>query len=413
MRTCLPVRGASVLAVVATMMGAFACSGSPSQPGPLDDSSVLSRPQQPDATSPFPARAQSLHEAPIDTDYLEEELPEETELTAEDEEMLSEDAESAEVYEIDGDDLGSNSLEASDLDAHFLTINAATAGTSSTVKLSGVIFDKNRRTFRIAGVKVKAGRVQTTSDRKGVFTLRIRPGDVKLVFKKDGYKTATDTRRVTSAKTIKVYLTPMPAALSKLSLSDNDVQVGATVNGTVTLTNAAPSGGAKVLLSSTSSTVAKVQSASVTIPAGEKSAPFKVSADSAGTAVIKGTYKNASKTDQLTVIGPEKVVARFEYRAPDNECAIVKNSNEKPQIAGTCIFDASSSTAPADSTYSWDFGGGNTFPNRTSKTLTSVQLECGLPDGLFPRRVYLTVRSPANDTDTTSVLVTFSKAGPC
>ena len=115
------------------------------------------------------------------------------------------------------------------------------------------------------------------------------------------------TKVVTRSVKIEVFLTPASVALSKLTLSDSDVPVGTMVNATVTLTNAAPSGGAKVLLSSLQSTVAKVQSTSVTIPKGQKSASFQVRAESAGTAVIKGTY-NGSKTATLKVGGPVIVI---------------------------------------------------------------------------------------------------------
>ena len=158
--------------------------------------------------------------------------------------------------------------------------------------------------------------------------MNVSPGKKTIKFSKTGYTPKQIvTKFLTKATKLAdvVFLTPSSSvALSKLTLSDSEVPVGTMVNATVTLTNAAPSGGAKVLLSSLQSAVAKVQSTSVTIPKGQKSAQFQVRAESAGTAVIKGTYNNGSKTATLKVDGPVIIVPDKNDR---REAHILSNNN--------------------------------------------------------------------------------------
>ena len=97
--------------------------------------------------------------------------------------------------------------------------------------------------------------------------------------------------------------TPSPASLSAVSVSPSSVVGGNTTTGTITLTSAAPSGGALVSLSSANPSVAAVPS-SVTVAAGTSSVTFSVttSAVTANTAVtITATYAGVSRTTTLTV----------------------------------------------------------------------------------------------------------------
>ena len=208
--------------------------------------------------------------------------------------------------------------------------------------LSGIIRDKNRQTLTIAGVAVKAANVRATSNARGRFTLRVRPGNLTITFKKTGYKTATLKKRVTRATNISVSLTP----------------------------------------------------AKVTPPPPPPPPP----------------------PTQTTPPPPDKVVASFKYSP--NPCQIIADptnpsgSGATPLMA-TCTFDASDSIAPAGSTYTWVFPGGETY-TRTTKTFSGAKLPCGLPDGvLFQRTISLTVKSPGNDTDTKPMDVNFKKSGLC
>ncbi|HYU22324.1 MAG TPA: hypothetical protein VEM60_04215 [Candidatus Dormibacteraeota bacterium] len=97
---------------------------------------------------------------------------------------------------------------------------------------------------------------------------------------------------------------PPPATLSSLTLSPTSV-IGGTQSstGTVTLSGAAPAGGAQVALSSSNTAAATVPS-SVTVAAGATSATFTVStsAVAASTAVtISAAYGGVTRTASITV----------------------------------------------------------------------------------------------------------------
>jgi hypothetical protein len=97
--------------------------------------------------------------------------------------------------------------------------------------------------------------------------------------------------------------TTTTASLSAISVSPTSVVGGTTAQGTITLTDGAPSGGAVVTLSSANTSVVSVP-ASVTVVAGASSATFGVntSAVAANTGVtITATYGGVSRTATLTV----------------------------------------------------------------------------------------------------------------
>ncbi len=104
---------------------------------------------------------------------------------------------------------------------------------------------------------------------------------------------------------------PTPSAvLSSLTLNPTSVTGGAPVQGTVTLSGAAPSGGAVVMLTSSNGAVASVPP-SVTVAAGATSASFGVttSAVSTSTSVtISGTYNGTTRNAVLTVAPSVTVV---------------------------------------------------------------------------------------------------------
>ncbi|MCI0535199.1 MAG: hypothetical protein L0Z50_08220 [Verrucomicrobiales bacterium] len=96
---------------------------------------------------------------------------------------------------------------------------------------------------------------------------------------------------------------PPPASLSSLTLSPTSVTGGNTSQGTVTLSSAAPNGGALVTLSSSNPNAATVP-ASATVTAGATTANFAVSTlnVTASTAVtISGSYNTVTRTVTLTV----------------------------------------------------------------------------------------------------------------
>jgi hypothetical protein len=105
--------------------------------------------------------------------------------------------------------------------------------------------------------------------------------------------------------TLTVTPTPPPASLDTLTLSPASVTGGNTSQGTVTLTSAAPAGGAVVSLSS-SATAATVPP-SVTVAAGATSATFTVttgSVSAATAASISGSFGGTTRSATLTVNPP-------------------------------------------------------------------------------------------------------------
>jgi hypothetical protein len=99
-----------------------------------------------------------------------------------------------------------------------------------------------------------------------------------------------------------------PAALSAVSVSPTSVTGGDESTGTVTLTSAAPAGGAVVSLSSSDTGAAGVP-AGVTIAAGATGATFTVTTSSVGAATpvtITATYDGVTRTAALTVNPPSQ-----------------------------------------------------------------------------------------------------------
>jgi hypothetical protein len=97
--------------------------------------------------------------------------------------------------------------------------------------------------------------------------------------------------------------TPTTASLSAVSVSPTSVVGGTSAQGTITLTSAAPSGGAVVTLNSANTSVVSVP-ASVTVAAGALSATFGVNTSTvtANTAVtVTATFGGVSRTTTLTV----------------------------------------------------------------------------------------------------------------
>ena len=96
---------------------------------------------------------------------------------------------------------------------------------------------------------------------------------------------------------------PTSVSLSSLSLNPTSVTGGNSSTGTVTLSGAAPAGGATIALSSSNTAAATVPS-SVTVAAGVTSATFTVSTSAVAastTVTISGTYSGATRSASLTV----------------------------------------------------------------------------------------------------------------
>ena len=99
---------------------------------------------------------------------------------------------------------------------------------------------------------------------------------------------------------------PAAASLSALSVSPTSVTGGNTAQGTVTLTGAAPAGGAIVTLSSSNTSAATVP-ATVTVAAGATSAGFTVSTAAVATSTsvtLAAAYDSVTRTAALSVTPP-------------------------------------------------------------------------------------------------------------
>jgi len=128
------------------------------------------------------------------------------------------------------------------------------------------------------------------------------------------------------------FTVPGPASLSGMSVSPSTVVGGNPSTGTVTLTSAAPSGGAVVSLSSSNTSAATVP-ASVTVAAGAASANFTVTTQSVGASTpvtISASYASATKTTTLTVnpqaTGDTVAIQRAEYDDRDEELRVEATS---------------------------------------------------------------------------------------
>jgi hypothetical protein len=108
------------------------------------------------------------------------------------------------------------------------------------------------------------------------------------------------------AKTATLTVNPLagPAALAGVTMNPATIVFGNTSTGTVTLTAAAPAGGAVVALAS-SDWVSFTLPAAVTVPAGATSAQFTVFTSVArSTTVITASYNGVNKTANLTSVYP-------------------------------------------------------------------------------------------------------------
>ena len=140
-------------------------------------------------------------------------------------------------------------------------------------------------------------------------TITIPAGGTSGSFTISTFSSSTTTRVGLSAThldtTLFSVITVGPVALSTLSVSPASVVAGSSSTGTVTLNDAAPSGGAAVSLSASSS--ATTVPASITVPPGATTATFAISTSpvtASTSSVISGFYGGVVRTAILTVNPP-------------------------------------------------------------------------------------------------------------
>jgi len=94
---------------------------------------------------------------------------------------------------------------------------------------------------------------------------------------------------------------PTAASVSGVALSMTNLVVGASGQGTVSLTAAASTNGANISLTSSAPAVATVQTA-IMIPAGSSSATFNVAAVARGTATITASLNGSSRQSAMFTV---------------------------------------------------------------------------------------------------------------
>lgn len=99
---------------------------------------------------------------------------------------------------------------------------------------------------------------------------------------------------------------PTGPGVSGITLASTSAAVGATVQATVSLSVAAPAGGAVVSLTSSNPAVATLQTP-LTIAAGATSGTFPISARTVGTTTITASMSGTSQSATLTVSAPALV----------------------------------------------------------------------------------------------------------
>ena len=122
--------------------------------------------------------------------------------------------------------------------------------------------------------------------------------------------------------------------LSSISLSSASVTEGGSLQGTVTLSAAAPSDGIVVTMAADPSDAAGVP-ATVIVPAGATTATFKVSTRAAGSVTIYGNY-GVTKSESLSVM-PRVSIDQVVDRVIERERAVVAQMQHMYPLAETYI----------------------------------------------------------------------------
>jgi uncharacterized repeat protein (TIGR03803 family) len=171
-----------------------------------------------------------------------------------------------------------------------VTLSSAAPSGGSTVSLSS----SNTSVATVpSSVTVSSGQ---TSANFTVTTTSVSTTKTTVITATLGSSSAQATLTITPAGAV---------SLSSLTLNPTSVSGGNSSTGTVTLSAAAPSGGAVVNLSSSNTSVATVPS-TVTVAAGQTSATFTVSTQRVSSntnVVISGVYAGATQSATLAVTG--------------------------------------------------------------------------------------------------------------
>jgi hypothetical protein len=165
---------------------------------------------------------------------------------------------------------------------------------------------------------------------------------------------------------------PSPApggAGNSLSINPQSVQGQSQPQGTITLASGAPNNGAVVQLTSSNTTVARVP-ATVTVPAGSRTATFTIDTSTVQgptSVVITASYNGASMSATLTV-STGTVNAGFVVRSASRgtgACVV-----EPDAVDFDCVLDGSQSTGSV-ATWIWTYTMGTNTLGHTTNTANS------------------------------------------
>lgn len=162
--------------------------------------------------------------------------------------------------------------------------------------------------------------------------------------------------------------------LSELSLSQSTVNGQALPQGTVSLTAAAPSGGAAVRLESSNLIAARVPP-SVTIAAGASSASFTITTSTVGnpsSTTITASYGGIARSSALTVL-PPALVASYTVTSPQKgvDACLFGPDTE----ATDCVLDGSASRGFIDR-WIWTYWtAGIPIGHTTTETRSTPRIE--------------------------------------
>jgi len=224
----------------------------------------------------------------------------------------------------------------------------------------------------------------TAKPKRGTFTAGVA-GDYRFEVinntnRKPRY-TLSVTRPVASAPA------PPPAELSSLALNPASVTGGASSTGTVTLSSAAPTGGASVALQS-SNTSAATLPASVTVAAGATSATFTVSTTSVGadtSSTISAAYAGVTRSATLAVTAPLPAPA-----------ALASLSVDPASVTG-----GSSSTGTVTLTAAAPSGGASVALQSSDTSVATVPSSLTVPAGDTSATFTVATSSVTSDTSST------------
>jgi hypothetical protein len=207
-----------------------------------------------------------------------------------------------------------------------------------------------------------------------------------------------------------------PPTLSALSLSPTSVNGGASSTGTVTLTAAAPSGGAVVPLSDNSS--ATTLPSTVTVAAGATSATFTVSTTSVTTtttSTISASYGGVTRTAAMTVNAPGTPAPAALSAVSVNPASVVGGSSSQGTVtltaaapSGGFVVSLSDNDAAAATPASVTVAQGATsatFTITTMSVTTSTPVTISASAAGVTRTATLTV-GPAGQSATLTVSAT-------